>query len=274
MQTYIFASDPHGTGKPWINKVQKMQAHYPDAVTVFGGDYIDGRKYNKETLEFVFRETKQNNAVALLGNHEQMFLDFIFAKNTAAKFQNYEIWKENGAKSTIKSLTGHNWSPTKSANQLIQQNSDLIEWLITLEPLEQTTTLVFVHAGLDWQKPDPINGTSRDDLMWLREAYWWQKENIFNQYTVKNWAHNPTKKTIISGHTPTCLLTGKYDFNQGIVKPSPAEQQSYNCPIIKVKYPNEPARYFTDGGCHGQMPNHTGNIIAINEHGKILKTLN
>lgn len=68
----IFASDPHGTGQPWINLIEQAKQKYPDAQIVFGGDYIDGRSFSKETLEYVMCSVKHDHAIALLGNHEQV----------------------------------------------------------------------------------------------------------------------------------------------------------------------------------------------------------
>ena len=45
---YIWASDPHGTGQPWIDLVKQAQAKYPDSETIFGGDYIDGNKHRRK----------------------------------------------------------------------------------------------------------------------------------------------------------------------------------------------------------------------------------
>ena len=69
---YIFARDPHGTGKPWIKLVKQAQVDYPDAKLVFGGDYIDGRQHSKETFDFVIEQAANPNVEGLLGNHEDM----------------------------------------------------------------------------------------------------------------------------------------------------------------------------------------------------------
>lgn len=51
--TTIFASDFHGTGDAYINKIMYMFHKHPEAQIVFGGDYIDGRKQIKQVLNFV-----------------------------------------------------------------------------------------------------------------------------------------------------------------------------------------------------------------------------
>ena len=65
---YIFASDPYGTGQPWIGLVKAAEEKYPTVKVIFGGDYIDRRKFSQETIAFV---------VVLVGNHESMMFDFV-----------------------------------------------------------------------------------------------------------------------------------------------------------------------------------------------------
>lgn len=271
METYIFASDPHGTGQPWINNVKKMTQLYPDATIVFGGDYIDGRKFSLETLNFVKDQTEKNHAVALLGNHEQMLLEFINASNQMDQKLNYDLWKQNGGKSTIKSLTKRNWSYRQSAYQLRKQQTPMIKWLETLKPSYITGTLVFVHAGFDLNLKNPLTETSISDQIWIREDYWWETDCDLrnpNYY----WHHKPLAQTIVSGHTPTCLLYGRYDTDPNPVTDK-SNDKNFDCPVKSIQYPNEAARIFTDGGCHSQLKDHCGNIIAINTNGKILKVI-
>jgi serine/threonine protein phosphatase 1 len=272
MKTYIFASDPHGTGKKWIDNVKQMQSIYPTAITIFGGDYIDGRKYSAETLNFVQNQTKTKKNIALLGNHEQMLLDFVSSNNELDLKLNYDLWKENGGKSTIKSLTGRNWSYQQSAYQLNYHHQTLINWLRTLKPLYITPEIIFIHAGLDLEKENPIQETSKSDMMWLREDYWWEPDNGLRQ-THYYWHHNPLRQAIVSGHTPTCLLYGRYDDDLNPIKGN-LNDESFNCPVKTIKYPNEAPRIFTDGGCHSQLKNHNGNIVAITQSGNILNIIN
>lgn len=57
---YIWASDPHGVGQPWINLIQQAQHDFPNQQTIFGGDYIDGNKYSKTTVDFVIDQVKHH----------------------------------------------------------------------------------------------------------------------------------------------------------------------------------------------------------------------
>lgn len=246
---YIFASDPHGTGQPWIDKVNKAYHDYPSAKIVFGGDYIDGRKYSKDTVDYIMNMTKKGH-IALMGNHEQLMLDAVSGKNM-------DLWNINGAKTTIKSFCGRSWSFPKRINFFKYMNTDFIEWARKLPDIFVTSNIVFVHAGLNLNKEDPINQTSHYDKIWIRDEYIKQPNSIY-------FAHNPLKKTIVTGHTPTVFINGKFDDTDIIVAPPST------CPVIEIKYDNEFPRFFTDGGCHGNNTN-TGNIVVLNESGKLEK---
>lgn len=246
---YIFASDPHGTGQPWIELVKKAQKKYPHNQTIFGGDYIDGRKHSKETLDFIIDQVQNNNAIALRGNHEQMMLDFIGS--------NDELWYYNGAKSTVKSLFNRGYSKPITRHKILQ--SPYYEFIKKLTIVYETKHIIFVHGAY------PLNNQTYQpyDYLWNRESYWWKdsKTPIF--------AHNTTNKTIVTGHTPTCLITGRYDFAPNHpIPPNPKNQ------VLKIKYPNEKPRYFTDGGCHGTNNDLNGNICVFDENGILLEVFN
>lgn len=74
---YIFASDPYGTGQPWIGLVKAVEEKYPTVKVIFGGDYIDRRKFSQETIAFVKAQEADRDAVVLVGNHESMMFDFV-----------------------------------------------------------------------------------------------------------------------------------------------------------------------------------------------------
>lgn len=101
---YVWASDPHGTGQPWINLVKQAQQKYPNSQTIFGGDYIDGNAHSLETIAFVYDQVEHHDAIALRGNHEQLMHDFVEYNN--------DLWFYNGAKTTIKSLFGRGFQRT------------------------------------------------------------------------------------------------------------------------------------------------------------------
>ena len=256
---YIFASDPHGTGKEWIDLVQRAQRDYPQAQLVFGGDYIDGRKNSRETLEFVMAAEKQG-AQVLLGNHEDMMINFVEYDD--------DLWFVNGAKTTVKSLFGRRYSQAETRQKL--KASDYYCWIKNHAHnlVYETKHLIFVHAGVN-PAGIPVN---RQYKLWAREEYWYGDDR--HNSAAEIFAHNQTGKTIVTGHSPTCIIRGVLE------DPTPEGQpeifgytnHSYYCPVVRVQYLDEAPRYFTDGGCHSDLPHNHGNVCVFSSDGKLTRS--
>lgn len=253
---YIFTSDAHGTGKPWIELVKQAQVDYPDAKLVLGGDYIDGRKYSKETLDFVIEQAANSNVEVLLGNHEDMMLNFVEKGD--------ELWFLNGAKKTIRSLLGRGYSQNKARKLL--KSTPYYQFIASIRDnlTYEDNNFLFIHAGFNIKHPEKRD---RELLLWAREEYFYEDK------TKRIFAHNPLNQTIVSGHTPTCLIGGK--FLSGRVEGLPEEYKedliNYVCPVLRVQYKGEKARYLTDNGCHGDLPTHNGNVAVFDENGALVK---
>lgn len=292
---YIFISDIHGT-KQTINLIEYARNDYPKFILVGGGDYIDGHKNSKIVLDYLM---KQQNSVILRGNHEQMLIDFANGKDDFIYGYNNEIeplWWANGGKTTLYSLFHKRFN--KRNNQLAKKllkESEYYRWLNTLPIMYETPNAIFVHGGihLDKQYDNPAYYPSVTDpnddnydtyRLWAREEYWWHKGVIKDQDTgipakwltgqMGYFAHNQTGKTIVTGHTPTALICGCYDDWSIKNKHCILQNKFTRCNVLKIQYPNEPARIFTDGGCHSQYQNHWGNVVVLDKNGKILKIYN
>lgn len=279
MEQYIFTSDPHGRGEPWIDLVKQAQNKYPNAQVIFGGDYIDGRKDSKANLDFVMDEVKSHNAIALLGNHEQLMMDFLEGKDDDYGLNN-SLWIMNGGKTTIRSIIRplfHTGFSLQKSAEVIKYRTPYYEFLTTLPVIHETENIIFVHAGVNPvaknYSSDNAYKNNKDKIqyyLWAREDYFWQQPNSFlSPDNIFN--HNLTGKTIVTGHTPTCLLYGKYEND---IKPPLKKLPFTQCPVRVVQYPNEPARIFTDNGCHSKMAQHKGNIVILDTKGNVLDMFN
>ena len=97
--------------------------------------------------------------------------------------------------------------------------------------------------------------------------------------------HNVTNHTIVTGHTPTMFINGDYDRTYPDGQPVIPTTNIYDisdgqedptkrpCPVVKVQYPNESPRYFTDDGCHG-APKHHGNVCVFTNTGELVEVFN
>lgn len=263
--TTIFASDMHGTGDAFINKINKMHQKYPYAEVVFGGDYIDGRKDSKQVLNYVRYMQDKYNAKVLIGNHEDMLLDFIRC---------YDLnWIRNGGKTTVKSLFGRGYSKLILKRKLIDyklyDGTSLIDWLMSLKHQYYNNDAVFVHAYLDLSYnsiKDSIKNTKYCDKIWRRDLSDCPDRN-----------NNHLNKAVVFGHTPTCYFN-YYGLNSNdkleILKSKINDYQGqYSCPIYYYKKHNFSPIIACDGGCHGQLENNTGNVLVINKN-KVIDWIN
>ena len=169
--TYIWASDPHGTGVKWIELIEKAKEKYPNSQLVLGGDYIDGRKNSRDTLDYVIHEYLKG-AVVLPGNHEDLMVDWV--ENTA--IYDLDLWLYNGGKTTIRSLLGRSFSNATKAKELLKQNKEyqfVKELILKGKDTYETENIIFTHAGIS------DTTTNFHARLWLREEY------IFELPTIK-----------------------------------------------------------------------------------------
>ena len=140
---------------------------------IFLGDYIDRspepngdirvlnrvRSLDEEPLANGYR-----SCVALLGNHEQMFIESV-------EDDDYELWESNGGNAeAIPDLKGH------------------LNWMRSLPRYEQRGDYLFVHAGV---RPGvSLEDQDPQDLIWIRNPFLTCKDHGLP------W-------TIVHGHTVT-----------------------------------------------------------------------
>lgn len=108
---------------------------------IFVGDYVDRGPNSKEVVEQVMRMQDRGDAIALMGNHEDMILagEYMYATQTLVSF--------NG--------TIHNPMPEEYLN-----------WMRSLPKYYEDDTIIVAHAGA---KPGvPMNEQSDAMLLWYR----------------------------------------------------------------------------------------------------------
>ncbi|RVU71127.1 MULTISPECIES: metallophosphoesterase family protein [Lactobacillus] len=261
---YLFISDIHGNLET-LDLIKKAQKDYPQAQFVAGGDYVDGRDHVKEVLDFLMA-AQASGGIIIRGNHEQMLLNY-------ADEQEHQdgIWFYNGGDQTLKQLFGHQASPEEV------RQSKYYQFLKTTPIMYETPKHIFVHAGVrpDEKYDDPTTYAAELDIyhhqytydfyrLWARQQYWYQavSDQVF--------AHNLTKKTIVTGHTPTSGITGQYE-NGAVLHTSLLN------PVRQIQYDHEPARIFTDGGSHSdplRFPHNDGNVVVLTKDGSVKQVYN
>lgn len=252
---YIYLSDIHGSDLKWVEKIEQLQRKHPKSQLVFGGDYIDGGSYSKETLEYIQDQMKISNAITLLGNHEEFMI-----KTLQGSQPDSVLWFYNGGFSTVTSLLENEFNED-IVKDINLKYPDLLSWLLSLNYSYTTENICFVHAGLDFTLDDPVANTRKSDMLWIREEY------IYSDPKKLIFAHNPIDKVIFTGHTPTSLITGYYENS------SVKHYVDKTNPVLEIKYPGEKPRIFADGGAHSLHKGSAVNVLSIDEFGNILDIL-
>ena len=186
-------SDIHGN-KEAFDTVLSMINLQPEDHLYILGDVIDRGEHGIELLQ---RIRNMQNCTLLMGNHEDMMLEFFHRPyDRVMSFQ----WGFNGGHTTQKGLS------KLSESELI----DTINWVENL-PLGDHVEVgdrsyILVHAGLnpltfssrsrwtDITMDNLLHYQNREDLLWIRDEFW-------------GWPHlfvdeDGKGPIVIAGHTP------------------------------------------------------------------------
>lgn len=178
MATYVL-SDIHGLYDKFTKMLELINFNSEDTLYILG-DVIDRGPDSIKTLDLI---RKNDNMFLLLGNHEQMLLDFFTCDNELIDLSNHP-WLKRGGASTY--------------NELIEKDPEyLYDLLIYLSELPRYTVIdnyVLVHAGLSTNPnvstlEEAIHISTDDDFLWSRDFIY--KDKKIDNYTV------------ICGHTQT-----------------------------------------------------------------------
>jgi serine/threonine protein phosphatase 1 len=171
--------DIHGS----LQKLRKLivlckqhAAGRPMAVVLLG-DYIDRGPESADVIRTVIELQSElgDRVVALKGNHEAMALAVIDGKAAS------HYWFAQGGAETLRSY---------AAKSIRDLPPDHVEWLRSLPLSYDDGRRLFVHAGIDPQKP--LETQHEQDLLWIREPFLSDQRD-----------HG---RLIVHGHTP--LTTG------------------------------------------------------------------
>ena len=190
--------DIHGCLKQLTSLHNKIFNHLSfnkkDDLLVYLGDYIDRGSNSKDVINHILKLQKEKiNSIFLMGNHEQVLIDFLFKK-----INNLRYWIDLGADKTFRSygieiaefikdgFEDDKMEKLKNVflNQLPKEH---IYFFQNLKLFYNVEKYLFVHAGINPEKP--ILEQNKIDFLWSRS------EKFFD----KNFK---SEKIIIHGHTP------------------------------------------------------------------------
>lgn len=169
---FIYAcSDIHGFLVPLEEILCLIDLSNSDNKLIFCGDYID---YGKNSCKVLYRikeltEQYPKQVIALMGNHEYMFLEFLSVK--VSDIQAIEWLATDKDFLTINSFISSDTNAAVSIHinqddannyfsayekcvpiikqDILSNHSELIKWLKNLPYYYETEDQIFVHAGID-----------------------------------------------------------------------------------------------------------------------------
>jgi len=195
----LFAiGDIHGCLKQLVSLQDKI-FNYPkykkeSDVIIYLGDYIDRGPNSKDVIQHILKLQKEKiNSIFLMGNHEQIMIDFVFNK-----INNLRYWLNLGADQTFKSYNievadfikdgfGDDKIDRLRSVLLNELSNEHIHFLNNLKLSYSIGKYLFVHAGINPEKV--LKDQDKMDFLWSRSDQFFDKNFKFEQI-------------VVHGHTP------------------------------------------------------------------------
>ncbi len=176
-RTYAIG-DVHGCAAELEALIKTLKVD-SDTLVVFLGDYVDRGVDSRGVIDIIMALNKRCKVVALMGNHEAMFLDFLERPESIGS----GLFMLNGGSTTLANYAGPG-----GTFDIPQEH---LEFLKSLRLFHETETHFFVHAGV------PLKKNLRDlDPLIDRETFLWTRGPFLT--TNECW-----EKIIVHGHTPS-----------------------------------------------------------------------
>src|SRR5699024_8504483 len=163
------------------------------------GDYMDRGPNSKEVIYAVKDLVENHGAIALRGNHDEFFLDWI--DDPVEGMHRMTI---NGGLDTLVSFLGEidinaddekTW--TSWRDRFVAEYEEIVTFMRGLHYYAENDGYIFVHAGID-PELDNWKNTNKHDLVWIRRPFLDADLDM--------------EETVIHGHTPNKDLHGKHDI--------------------------------------------------------------
>ena len=177
----IAIGDIHGCAKELRELLMKVAPSRDDLV-IFLGDYVDRGPDSRAVIDQILETQVRCEVISLMGNHEQMFLDFLENPDSVGA----GLFILNGGAAT---LARYAVAQSDDGAYVIPQ--DHLTFVRSLKVFVQSPEHLFVHAGVPTQKLDLSfldPDADKETCLWTRGAFLTQDI--------------PFSKTVVHGHTP------------------------------------------------------------------------
>lgn len=194
MEKVFVIGDIHGNYELLENILTKWNSE--EEQLVFLGDYIDRGPDSLKVLRKVMELTKNHGAIAISGNHEQIFLYWL---NNPEKSSEFYFHEKVGGIEMIHSLYPDmkeniilsNVNVVELASKVKSEFSSEIDFIKNLKIYHPWNEFLFVHAGIDVHVED-FRQTKAENFYWIREEFH-KTPHLANEI-------------VVFGHTPTVNL--------------------------------------------------------------------
>ena len=185
--------DVHGCLEMLKRLIDKIEWNPANDRLIFIGDYIDRGENSKGVIDFILKLKEDSTLIqCLIGNHEQMFLDYLSGVDPQSSLL-------NGGLSTLRSY--EEMRRSQDDPLIPPSHLDFFSSLLSMIELEH---YYIVHAG--FHPNIGIEDQSLNDMIWIREEF------IYSDYDFG--------KVVIFGHTPfnsPLVMKNKIGIDTGAV---------------------------------------------------------
>jgi serine/threonine protein phosphatase 1 len=210
----LAVGDVHGRIDLLDRIITRATAETPDATLVFVGDYIDRGEDSAAVLTRLVDISTSPHVVCLLGNHEDMLLDFLDDPEGKGSF-----WIRHGGLQTLASfgvgglsVNSRGLDLARARDELVvRMGQTMIGWLRARPLWWQSGSVAVVHAAAD--PAQPLAEQARRNLLWghrdfqkvpRKDGLW-----IVHGHTIVTEAHSAGGRIAIdTGAYATGQLTG------------------------------------------------------------------
>ncbi len=158
-RTYVIG-DIHGCCCSLTKLLQRLSPDPIEDTLVFLGDYVDRGPESAQVLDLLLELSGRQRMIPLMGNHEQLFLDFLQGGNQ-------EYFLHLGGRETLASYNITTWPVTRE--QLGRVPTAHINFLRGLHLYWEDQHAIYVHAGL--QPGRHLSQQQVDWCLWVRDKF-------------------------------------------------------------------------------------------------------
>lgn len=206
-------SDIHGEKDAFEDSLSVVDFTDPSTMLILCGDYLDRYHNRPEFLTYVmeFQESHQGQVVALMGNHEAMYIEEISEPDFAF----------------LSEREGEGFTPY-DVGSLREQDGAMLRWLHGLPFYYETDDQIFVHAGVDEEAGE----------------YWKVGAEDYYFYSKYPQTYGSFLKDIIAGHVSTFQMCGEnrvyWDGQSHFFLDGTTEKSGF---VPVLKYDTETSQY-------------------------------